>query len=179
METLLTQYGVSIEAILSIASLTITLYFWFVKANRERPSLRFFQLGDFSANLRRMAGQDGMRRLCVQQMDSTGVLVANDSTRQNAIINFECAFLHNGRWVAGDWGYVDENKPPWNIGPESSVALGLAFFFDVEEDFEIPTQLEFRVTFNVVSGGQFVSHFWLKAPSLGVQENLRATQRAA
>lgn len=179
MAYLFAQSSIGIETLLSIVSLGITLYFWFVQANRERPRLRFFQLGDFRANLRRVQGQEGMRRLCVQQMDSSGVLVANDSTRQNAIINFECAFRYNGRWIQGDWGYVDDNKPPWNIGPESSIGLGLAFFFDVEENFEIPAQIEFRVIFKVVSGNQFASSFWLKAPNLSVQEELTAQRTAA
>lgn len=178
MYCLLAESAFGIETAISVVSLAVTLYFWFVQANRERPRLRFFQLGDFRTNIRRMSG-DGIRRLCVQQMDTCGVLVANDSTRQNAIINFECAFRHNGHWIQGDWGYVDENKPPWNIGPESSIAIGLAFFFDVDADFEVPNQLEFRVIFNVVSGGQFKSRFWLKAPSLNVQQNLPLPRKAA
>ncbi|MFK7819769.1 MAG: hypothetical protein AB8G99_13700 [Planctomycetaceae bacterium] len=179
MYCLLAQVEVGVEAVLSTVSLIVTLYFWFVQANRERPRLRFFQLGDFRANLRSIPGQEGVKRLCVQQMDSYGVLVANDSTRQNAIINFECSFRRGGQWVQGDWGYVGDDKPPYNIGPESSIALGLAFFFDVEDSFEIPPQLEFRVTFNAVSGGKFVSRFWLKAPNLSVQEDLHAPPRAA
>lgn len=179
MNYLVGQSPVGIETVLSVASLGITIYFWFVQADRERPRLRFFQLGDFRASLRRVQGQEGMRRLCVQQADSCGVLVANDSTRQNAIINYECAFRHGGKWVKGDWGYVDDNKPPWNIGPESSIALGLAFFFDVEEGFEVPPQIEFRVIFNVVSGKRFVSSFWLKAPNLSLQEELVTTRQAA
>lgn len=172
MNCLLAQSQPRIETILSVTSLVITVYFWFVQANRERPDLRFFQLTDFRAVTRRVPEQEGVRRLCVQQLDSCGVLVANNSTRQNAIINYECAFLHQGRTLQGDWGYIDDNKPPWNIGPESSIALGLAFFFDVEDDFEVPAQIEFHVSFITVSGKRFESRFWLKAPSLRVQREL-------
>lgn len=179
---LLAQSQPGIEVIVSTVSLAITLYFWFVRANCERPNLRFFQLADFRAVTRSIPGQSGMRRLCVQQVDSSGVLVANHSTRQNAIIKYDCSFQHNGQTIKGDWGYVNDDKPPWNIGPESSIALGLAFFFDVPEDFEIPNQIRFLVVFTTVSEKQFTGDFWLKAPSFNVQHELASgsgSRRAA
>lgn len=179
MEYLLAESRVGIETILSVTSLVVTLYFWFVQANRERPDLRFFQLTDMRAVTRRVPGHEGVVRLCVQQLDSHGVLVANNSSRQNAIVNYECSFQYQGQTVVGDWGYVDDDKPPWNVGPDSSIGLGLAFFFDVAEDFEIPDQLEFSVTFFAVNGKRFDSRFWLKAPRLSVQRTSGSHSQSA
>ena len=94
------------------------------------------------------------------------MLVANDSTRQNSIIRFDC-FLHaNGTVTSGSWGYINDDKPPWNIGPESTIALSPACFFPVADDFEIPDDLRFRIEFITVSGRRFGHDFTLKAPLL-------------
>ena len=158
------QFGM--ETIISVVSFVLTIYYWFVQASREKADLHIFQLMDFHAVCRRVPGREGVRRLCVQQVDSCGVLIANNSTRQNSIVLFECSFRHEGRAIHGDWGYVENDKPPWNIGPESSIALGLACFFDVPEDFEVPDDLLFRVAFVMVNGRRFTHDFSLKAPNL-------------
>ena len=79
-----------IEMVLSVASLTVTAYFWFVQARRERPQLTLHQVSGFRAVSRRHQQRDDCKRLCVQQLDSCGVLVANNSTRQNSIMMFDC-----------------------------------------------------------------------------------------
>ena len=64
-----------------------------------------------------------MKRLCLQQLETGGVLIVNHSTRQNSVVTFDC-FLHTPRGtIAGDWGYGGEDKPPWNVGPESTIAF--------------------------------------------------------
>ena len=83
----------SIELILSVASFSITIYFWLVKARRERPQLRIYQIGGFRAYCRRHQQRDDVKRLGVQQLDSGGVLIANNSTRQNSIVLFDCWLL--------------------------------------------------------------------------------------
>ena len=56
----------------------------------------------------------------------------------------DTAFKHQGERVKGFWGWSGEDKPPWNIGPESTIAFSPACFFDVPEDFEVPENPEFR-----------------------------------
>jgi len=110
---------IQIEVLLSLASLAITVYFWLIQARRERPCLRIYQIGSFRAVCRRNQQRDDAKRLCVQQMDSCGVLIANNTTRQNSIVLFDCWFiLPTGQTIPGDWGAIgdDRHKPcrGWN-----------------------------------------------------------------
>ena len=156
----------SIELILSIASFGITIYFWLVQARRERPRLKVYQIGNFRATCRRHQQRDDAKRFCVQQMDNCGVLIANNSTRQNSIVLFDCwLLLPNGDHYRGDWGTVGDGRPPWNIGPESTIAMGLACFFDVPLDFEVPDEYDVGVEFISASGMRYAHRFRKTAPS--------------
>lgn len=155
----------SVEAVLSVGSFGFTAYFWLVKARREQACLRIFQLQNFRASVRRAGGHgESGKRLCVSQVGTGGVLVANDSTRQNSIIRFDCYLLLDGKVITGSWGYIDDDKPPWNLGPESTIALSPACFFPVDDDFEVPDDLRFRIEFITVSGKRFGHDFGLEAP---------------
>jgi hypothetical protein len=154
-----------IEIILSVASFSITVYFWFVQSRRERPRLNIYQINGFKAVCRRHQQREDVKRLCVQQMDSHGVLIANNSTRQNSIVLFDCWFLlPDGKQIHGDWGFVGDDRPPWNIGPESTISMGLACFFDVPKDFEIPESFEIGIDFISASGKRFAHTFTREAP---------------
>ncbi len=155
----------SLESVLSVFSVLMTGYFWFVKARRERPDLQIYQLRDFRSSLRR-GTEPNTKRLCLTQVDGCGVLIANNSTRQNSIIRFECFLTSGESKLKGRWGYVDNDTPPWNIGPESTISLCLACFFDVPEDFEIPENMAFRVEFLTVGEKRFPHEFSLRAPEL-------------
>ena len=72
--------------------------------------------------------------------------------------------LPDGQQVPGDWGTVDEDSPPWNIGPESSIALGIACFFDVPLDFEVPDSYQIGVEFISASGKRYAHTFSREAP---------------
>lgn len=159
-----------VEIILSLASLSVTVYFWCIQARRERPQLRIYQTGGFQAVCRRHPQKENKKRLCVQQMNPTGVLIANNSTRQNSIVLFDCWFLlPGGEQIRGDWGSVGEDTPPWNIGPESTIAMGLACFFDVPEDFEIPETFEIGVEFISASGKRYAHTFEREVPETSTQ----------
>ena len=152
--------------LLSGASFLFTTYFWFVKARKERPNLEFYQLSDYRAVCRRHPDREGMKRLCLQQLDTGGVLIVNHSTRQNSVVLFACFLQTGGGEIQGDWGYSGDDKPPWNVGPESTIAFSPACFFDVPEDYEVPDNPEFRVQFLTASGTQFTHHFTKQAPRL-------------
>lgn len=154
------------EVVISVASLSMTSYFWLVQARRERPDLKFFQLRDFRATLRRGDPERKTKKLGIVQVESGGTLIANNSTRQNSIVRFDCFLSHNGKLIQGKWGYVDEDHPPWNIPPQSTIAMSLACFFDVPEDCEVPENLDFRVEFVTVSGQRFRHLFSVNTPEL-------------
>ena len=154
-----------IELILSGASLAITIYFWLVQARRERADLRVYQTGGLRAMLRRHPEHKDKKRLCVQQNSSLGVLIANNSSRQNTIIFFECWLqLPNGNHICGDWGIIGDDSPPWNIAPDSTIPMGMACFFDVPEDFVLPDHYALRVAFLTASGRRFWHTFGMQSP---------------
>ena len=152
--------------LMSAASLVFTTYFWFVKARKERPNLEFYQLSDFRAACRRHPEQEGLKRLCLQQLDTGGVLIVNHSTRQNSVVLFDCYLQTDRGEIQGDWGYSGEDKPPWNVGPESTIAFSPACFFDVPEDYEVPDNPQFRIQFITASGARFSHRFTKQAPRL-------------
>ena len=152
------------ELIISGASFAITIYFWVVKASNERPNLEFFQLSNFRASLRSVPGQPDSRRLCISQMDTGGVLVVNQSTRQDSVVVFDCFLKTGNDNIRGDWGFTGEDKPPWNVGPQSTIAISPACFFEVPMSFEIPDDLNFKIVFYTACGTQFSHTFAKEAP---------------
>ncbi len=155
---------VTFEAVLGTVSLSVTLYFWLVQARRERPRLSFHQLRDFRVSKRR-GDTEETRRLGLMQIQPCGVLVVNHSTRQNSIIRFDCYLKRDGRPVRGTWGYVDDDAPPWNLAPESTLALKLACFFEVPADFETDDDTEILVVFETASGRNFSHVFRIRTPA--------------
>jgi len=159
------RWGISPEMVVSVLSGSMTAYFWLVKARRERPDLKIFQLQNFRPSVRRNPDGEG-RRLGLTQIETGGVLVANNSTRQNSIVRFECYLRDGHSWKKGHWGYLSDDKPPWNIGPESTISISPACFFEVPDDYETPDDLRFKIEFVTVSGQHFGHVFTLKAPEL-------------
>jgi hypothetical protein len=154
----------SVEMALSALSALVTGYFWLVRSRQERPSLKIFQIRDFRATLRGGEGERKTKRLSLTPMELGGVLVANNSLRQNSIVRFDCYLSYAQGWLKGSWGYLDDDKPPWNMSPHTSIAISPACFFDVPEDFEVADDLRFRVEFVTASGRRFSHGFTLKAP---------------
>ena len=168
---------VDMELLMSGASLAVTAYFWLIKARKDLPHLQFYQLNDFRVVARRHPHEANKKRICIQQLNTGGVLAVNHSTRQNSIVFFECYLQTADGDVLGDWGYGGNDNPPWNVGPETTIPLSPACFFDVPEDFEIPDDPVFRMHFVTASGKQFVHQFRKHAPRLATSAAQR--QRAA
>lgn len=162
---------------LSAASFFVTSYFWLVKARKDRPNLQFYQVSDFRAVRRRHPDREGMKRMGIQQMDTGGVLAVNHSTRQNSIVLFDCYLTTDGGPIQGDWGYSGDDRPPWNIGPESTLGISPACFFDVPDDLELPDDWEFRIRFITASGRLFTHRFTKQAPRL--RNSTQPASRAA
>lgn len=165
--------GVSIETVLAGFSAAMTSYFWLVKARREKPCLEFHQLGAFNAHLRTRPGKIGtpedpdkkkQKSLVVAQTMPTGVLVANHSTRQNSIVKYEGFLKIGNQEIVGTWMYADDDLPPWNISPESSIAMRVGCWFDVPDGYEIPEDLQFEIEFVTASGKRFAHQFQRKLP---------------
>ncbi|MFT5525719.1 MAG: hypothetical protein ACI9HK_003689, partial [Pirellulaceae bacterium] len=121
---------------------------------------------NFRTSCRRHPEREGVKRFCLQQLDTGGVLIVNQSIRQNSIVLFDCFLKTSDGEIHGDWGYAGEDKPPWNVGPETSIAFSPSCFFDVPEDFEVPGNAEFRIEFITASGMTFSHDFTQQAPQL-------------
>ena len=163
----LAQFAVptmSIEMVLSTLSAAVTGYFWLIRNRQERPNLKIFQLRDFRATLRGGDNERKTKRLSLTPMELGGVLVSNNSLRQNSIVRFDCYLSYAQGWLKGSWGYLNDDKPPWNIPPHTSIAISPTCFFDVPEDFEVADNLAFRIEFVTASGRRFTQRFALQAP---------------
>ena len=110
---------IDFRMLLSGASFLFTTYFWFVKARKERPNLAFHQLCDYRVSCRRHPEEKHLKRLCLQQLDTGGVLIMNHSTRQNAIVVFDCFLETDQGEIQGDWGYSGDDKPAMEHRPRN------------------------------------------------------------
>lgn len=155
----MTELTFDAQMIFSSVSLLLTCYFWFVRIRKERPKLAFHQLSDFRTSCRRIPDCKDKRRLSFQQLDTGGVLIVNHSIRQNSIVLFDCFLLTDQGLIEGDWGYSGDDKPPWNIGPETSIAFSPACFFDVPADYEPPENPAIYLRFITASGKSFTHRF--------------------
>lgn len=165
--------NLDVQMLLSVGSFLFTTYFWFVKARRERPSLQCFQLSDFRVTVRRHPEDPEKKRLGLQQLDTGGVLIVNHSTRQNSVVCFDCYLTTQDGEVRGDWGYSGDDKPPWNVGPESTVSFSPACFFDLPADLEPPEDPQFRIVMVTASGRSFSHTLRKRAPRHAVEDQLQ------
>ena len=172
---------ISIDAgiVLSCISLLFTAYFWLIQARKERPNLAFFQLANFRVSCRRNPDSENSKRIYFQQLHPGGVLIVNHSIRQNSIVVFECFLQTPTGEIAGEWGYGGDDQPPWNVGPESTIAFSPACIFDVPEDFEVPDDPEVRVQFITASGKTFTHRFQKDAPRVGADKDGSKLRAAA
>ncbi|MGE3807260.1 MAG: hypothetical protein AB7K24_21565 [Gemmataceae bacterium] len=154
--------SITVESALSVGSALMTSYFWLVRARRESPCLTVFQMQDFRALPRRGDPERKTKRLCFSQVSPGGVLVANNSVLHNSIIRFDCELKLDKQWIKGDFGWLNDEKPPWNLPPQTTIALSIACFFEVAEDYAVPEDAEFRVAFQTISGKKFPHTFHLK-----------------
>ena len=159
MDALLAK--VTLQSVMSTFSAVVTGYFWLIKARKERPSFTVHQLQSFRASLRRGADEKS-KQLSLLQTEPSGTLIVNHSTRQASIVKHEASIGYNGKVIKGRFGWVGEDRPPWNIGAESTLAMSMACFFDVPADCELPDEFDFSVEF-VTAGGYRFTHIFDKA----------------
>ncbi len=166
------------ELTISMLSLIVTCYFWMIRSRRERPNLEFVQLSDFRSSCRRIHDRDDAKRYCLQTIDSGSVLIVNHSIRQNSIVLFECYLPTESGVIRGDWGYGGDDKPPWNVGPETTIAFSPACFFDVPPDFVEPENPVFYIRFLTASGRKFTKRFSKHIEQLNTDEPFRIQDAA-
>lgn len=127
------------------ASLLVTVYFWCVRINRERVSLRIYSDSGFEGTL-----ESGGVGLWVGR-----IFVANRSILPTAIIAANVELWWDGRWQSGRVIPCDGSELPWNMPPTQVFARGLRAVFDLGEETpreRIYATQRLRFTFSTVEG---------------------------
>ncbi|MBY0522064.1 MAG: hypothetical protein K2R98_01620 [Gemmataceae bacterium] len=137
------------NTLFSLASAGMTAYFWLVRVNRERESVRVYQVSDFAGTL-----EPGQVGYWVGK-----IFLANRSINPTAIVEASAELYWNGRWVPGVVHTADDVDLLWNLTPLQVVArkVGAAFPLDAKttrEQVYAPQKL--RVTFVTVEGKKLV-----------------------
>ena len=130
---------------LSVGSFVVTVYFWFIRVNRERVAIGVYPAGGFEGTLE--SGGIGLW---------TGrVFLTNKSILATAVISVEVELWWNGRWVAGNAIPDLDNPLPWNLPPSQAFAKTVRAAFDLGPDTDrekVYLNQRLRFTFNTVEG---------------------------
>lgn len=127
------------------ASLVVTMYFWMVRANRERVSLGIFPVGGFEGTLE--PGGIGLW--------SGRLFLANRSILPTAIVAAQVELLWQGRWLPGHVGTGEGSELPWNLPPSQVFPKDLKAAFDLGMEIsldEVYADQRLRFTFVTVEG---------------------------
>jgi hypothetical protein len=134
----------------SASSLVITVYFWFVRVNREKVSLKVYPDHGFEGTLE--PGGVGLW---------TGRLfLANRSILPTAVVRVKAELWWNGRWLLGNVIPSEGSELPWNLPPSQVFARGLQAAFDVGPDTpreRVYTNQRIRFTFVTIERCRVVS----------------------
>lgn len=133
----------------SAGSLLVTVYFWFVRVNRERPALGVYSAGGFEGSLDSGFGVWRGR-----------LFVANRSILPTAIVALRSEVYWKGRWVAGQCGTGEGSDLPWNLPPNQVFPHSLVAVFDLGADpslEHIYANRPLRFVFTTVEGKSIVA----------------------
>ncbi len=138
------------QALCSVGSLLITVYFWFVRMNREKVSVGVFPIGGFEGAL---------------HPDNLGVwsgrlYLANRSILPTAVVAVEAELWWKGRWQTGNCVPEEGSELPWNMPPTQVFVKTLRLVFDVGPDTvcdEVYANQRVRLTFVTVEGSRIVT----------------------
>ncbi len=105
----------------SVLATGITLFFWLVKARREKPLLRSYAVGSLDAAQAPSAKDGHVRNTFFYR----GV-VANYSTLPNAVIGVRVRVkMRSGEWVEAQVSAEKEQQLPLNVSPLQTAPLVL------------------------------------------------------
>ena len=133
-----------LQMLFSAASVVFTLYFWLVRANRERVSVVVHQVGGFEGVLDGGVG-----------IWSGTLFVVNRSIMPTAIVAARAELWWQGRWLAGNCVSCDGSELPWNLPPAQAFAKAVRVAFDVGMETtraQVYADQRLRITFVTVEG---------------------------
>jgi hypothetical protein len=141
-----------LQMAVSGASLLVTAYFWFIRANRERVSVGIFPVSGFEGAL----NGPGLGVWTGQ------VFLTNRSILATAILSGKAELYWEGRWITGNLVAGDGFELPWNLPPAQAYSKTIIVAFDVgvrttaEKVYE---SQRIRVTFLTVEGQRVAREF--------------------
>lgn len=137
------------KMLFSTGSLVVTLYFWFVRANRERFSVGVHVVSGFEGSLE--PGGIGVW--------SGKVFVANRSILPTAIVAGRAELWWEGRWLAGRLAEGDGSELPWNLPASQAYAKNVVAVFDLGRGVSVEriyARQRMRLIFETVEGRNVV-----------------------
>lgn len=142
-----------LNTLFSMASFGVTVYFWFIRVNRERVSVKVYPVGPFEGTLE--SGGVGLW---------TGKLfLANRSILPTAIVEVQVELLWKGMWRSGRFFGGEGAEPPWNLKPQQvTPRLQVSAAFAVGEEVtreQIYEPQRLRFTFVTVEGWLIAHEF--------------------
>jgi hypothetical protein len=150
-----------LKFLFSGVSLLATLYFWLVRANRERVALAVHAVHGFEG--------------CLQD-DGTGVwtgklFLANRSILATAVLAGRAELWWQGRWLVGGFHAADGSELPWNLPPAQVFAKDVIAAFDLGREAtreQVYAEQRLRFTFVTVEGRRVVVKLRSKADGAGL-----------
>lgn len=142
----------AVKMLFSTASLVFTAYFWLVRVNRERISVRTYPVSGFEGSLE--SGGVGVW--------SGKLFIANGSILSTAIVAGKVEIWWDGRWLRGHFAVGDGSELPWNLPPSQafSKAVTAAFEIGLEVDRDqVYENQRLRFTFATVERKAIVEEF--------------------
>jgi len=133
-----------LKMLFSAGSLVFTLYFWLVRANRERVAVAVHQVGGFEGVL------DGGIGIW-----SGKLFVVNRSILSTAIVAARAELWWQGRWLVGNCIPGDDCELPWNLPPAQAFAKTVRAAFDLGPETsraQVYADHLLRITFVTVEG---------------------------
>jgi hypothetical protein len=109
------------KLLFSTGSLAATLYFWLVRANRERVSVGVYAVNGFEGAL-----DDHGLGLWTGRL-----FLANRSILPTAVVTIKAELYWDGRWLPGQVGTGEASELPWNLPPSQAFAKSVTAAFNL------------------------------------------------
>lgn len=135
----------AMKLLCSVGSLVVTLYFWFVRSNRERVAVAVYHVGGFESSLEPYG----------VGLWSGKIFLANRSILPTAIVRTQAELFWQGRWITGMVHLAEGCELPWNLPPSQVFAKNVTAAFDVGKETtcdQVYANQRLRFTFETVEG---------------------------
>jgi hypothetical protein len=142
----------NLKMLFAAGSVAVTMYFWFVRINRERVSLKVYPISGF----------EGALEDCGLGIWSGRVFLANCSIMPTAVVTVKAELWWEERWLAGQVGGQAGSELPWNLPPTQVFPRDLTAAFELGPRAtreQVYANQRLRFTFVTIEGRRFTEEF--------------------